>query len=120
MTTTNNNVTNIEMSKTMRSIMSLAWQFVKQNGMSMSDALKCAWANAKLHFLMRQGYVDFTFIKKDGSVRDAKGTTRLDILPNGALKGGQRTSNPKTHQVYFDYDKGDWRCFRRSSLLKIG
>ena len=120
MTTTNNNVTNIEMSKTMRSIMSLAWTFVKQHNMSMSDALKCAWANAKLHFLMRQGYVDFTFIKKDGSVREAKGTTRLDILPNGALKGGMRTTDPKRFQVYYDDGKKAWRCFDRSRLVKIG
>jgi len=118
MNATNNN--NVEMSKQMRSIMNLAWQFVKQNGMSMSDALKCAWANAKLHFMMRDGFVNFVFLKKNGEVRTAKGTTRLDIIPNDALKGGQRTSNPKTHQVYFDYDKGDWRCFSRSSLLKIG
>ena len=87
--------TNIEMSKQMKSIMSLAWTFVKQNGMSMSAALKCAWANAKLHFMMRDGFVNFQYIKKDGSVRDAKGTTRLDILPNGALKGGMRTTDPK-------------------------
>lgn len=113
-------VINTEMSKQMSSIMRLAWQFVKTEGMSMSDALKTAWRNAKVHYLMREGYVNFVFIKKNGETRNAKGTTRLDILPNGALKGGQRTSNPQTHQVYYDYDKGDWRCFRRSSLLKIG
>ncbi|MBQ2176757.1 MAG: DUF2693 domain-containing protein [Alphaproteobacteria bacterium] len=120
MTTTNNNVTNIEMSKTMRSIMSLAWTFVKQHNMSMSDALKCAWANAKLHFMMRDGFVNFQYIKKDGSVRDAKGTTRLDILPNGALKGGMRTTDPKRFQVYYDDTKKAWRCFDRSRLVKIG
>jgi hypothetical protein len=120
MTTTNNNVTNIEMSKQMKSIMCLAWTFVKQHNMTMSDALKCAWANAKLHFMMRDGFVNFQYIKKDGSVRDAKGTTRLDILPNGALKGGMRTTDPKRFQVYYDDEKKDWRCFDRSRLVKIG
>lgn len=113
-------ITNTEMSRQMRSIMSLAWQFVKTEGMTISEGLKCAWRNAKVHYLMREGYVNFVFLKKNGEVRTAKGTTNLGILPNGALKGGQRTSNPKTHQVYYDYDKQDWRCFRRSSLLKIG
>ena len=29
-------------------VMSLAWQFVRKNGFTMSEALKCAWANMKL------------------------------------------------------------------------
>jgi hypothetical protein len=29
-------------------IMRLAWQFVKRNGFTMSEALKVAWANFKL------------------------------------------------------------------------
>lgn len=32
----------------MKEVMSLAWQFVRKNGYSMSEALKCAWANLKL------------------------------------------------------------------------
>ena len=32
----------------MKEVMSLAWSFVKRNGFSMSEALKCAWANMKL------------------------------------------------------------------------
>lgn len=34
-------------------IMSLAWQLVKRNGFSMSEALKCAWANMKLKAAMK-------------------------------------------------------------------
>jgi hypothetical protein len=44
----------------------------------------------------------------------------LDILPNGALKGGMRTTDPKRFQVYYDDGKKDWRCFDRSRLVKIG
>ena len=29
-------------------VMSLAWQFVKRNGYTMSEAMKVAWANLKL------------------------------------------------------------------------
>ena len=32
----------------MSSIMKLAWQFVKRNGYTISEALKVAWANIKL------------------------------------------------------------------------
>jgi len=31
----------------MKEVMSLAWQMVKKNGFSMSEALKTAWANLK-------------------------------------------------------------------------
>lgn len=37
-----------KMKSTMKDVMLLAWTFVKRNGYSMSDALKCAWANIKL------------------------------------------------------------------------
>ena len=30
---------------TMREVMNLAWQFVRKNGYTLSEALKCAWAN---------------------------------------------------------------------------
>ena len=34
-------------------VMSLAWQFVRKNGFTMSEALKCAWANMKLKLQMK-------------------------------------------------------------------
>ena len=34
--------------KNLQSIMVQAWSFVKRNGYTMSEALKCAWANFKL------------------------------------------------------------------------
>lgn len=38
----------------MKEVMSLAWQMVKKNGFSMSEALKTAWANLKLKSEMKQ------------------------------------------------------------------
>lgn len=32
----------------MKEVMQMAWSFVRKNGYSMSEALKCAWANFKL------------------------------------------------------------------------
>lgn len=31
-----------------KEVMQMAWSFVNKNGYSMSEALKCAWANLKL------------------------------------------------------------------------
>ena len=38
-------------------VMSLAWQFVKRNGYTMSEAMKVAWANLKLKGEMRRKMV---------------------------------------------------------------
>ena len=113
----NNN--NESMSKQMKSIMSLAWQFVKQNGFTLSDALKCAWRNVKLHNEMQSGIVHFVFRKVDGvTMRDAYGTLKADVIP--PTDGKQRTTNPRTHKVYYDTERGDWRCFKRCNLVKVG
>ena len=66
------------MSNTFRSqiseVMCLAWQMVKKNGFSMSEALKTAWANLKLKAEMKNRIVKFYFQKVNGSVREAYGT----------------------------------------------
>ena len=62
-------------------IMSLAWQFVKRNGFTMSEALKIAWANMKLKAAMKQRIVKFYFKKVDGSVREAYGTLKENLIP---------------------------------------
>ena len=43
----------------MKEVMSLAWQFVRKNGYSMSEALKCAWANLKLKGEMKKKIESF-------------------------------------------------------------
>ena len=37
----------------LKKVMQLAWQFVKKNGYTLSEALKVAWANVKLHTAMQ-------------------------------------------------------------------
>ena len=64
-------------------VMSLAWQFVRKNGFTMSEALKCAWANMKLKLQMKSKIVKFYFQKVDGSVREAYGTLNEKLMPAG-------------------------------------
>ena len=40
-------------------IMRMAWSFVRKNGYTMSEALKCAWANIKLRVLLDKKVVEF-------------------------------------------------------------
>lgn len=65
----------------LKEVMILAWQFVRQNGYDLSKALKCAWANIKLHRALKARIVKFYFQKVDGSIREAFGTLRDDLLP---------------------------------------
>lgn len=97
-------------------IMSLAWQLVKRNGFSMSEAMKCAWANMKLKAAMKQRIVKFCFKKIDGSVREAYGTLKENLIP--ATSGESRKKND-TVQVYFDTERQEYRCFKKANLLNI-
>ena len=65
----------------MKEVMSLAWSFVKRNGFSMSEALKCAWANMKLKAQMKNKIVKFYFQKVDGTMREAYGTLCEKYMP---------------------------------------
>ena len=60
----------------MKEVMSLAWQFVRKNGYSMSEALKCAWANLKLKAALKVKIVEFYFKKTDGTLRQAFGLSK--------------------------------------------
>ena len=100
----------------MREVMFMAWQFVKRNGFSMSEALKVSWANLKLKAAMKSKIVKFYFKKVDGSVREAYGTLCDKLTPE--TKGTDRKPND-TVQTYYDSEAQDWRCFKKANLIKI-
>ncbi|MBR8706216.1 SH3 beta-barrel fold-containing protein [Bacteroides pyogenes] len=98
-------------------VMSLAWQFVRKNGYSMSEALKTAWANLKLKSEMKKRIVKFYFQKVDGSMREAYGTLDEKLMP--AISGDDKRAKNNTVQVYFDTERSEFRCFKKANLLKI-
>ena len=102
--------------ETLKSIMSLAWQFVKRNGMSLSEALKTAWRNAKLHKAMKSRIVKFYFQKVDGTIREAYSTLAESMMPQ--TQGTGRKAND-TLQTYFDTEKQEYRCFKKANLISI-
>ena len=102
--------------KDLQRIMNLAWQFVKMNGFTLSDALKRAWLNFKLRTRMAKGIVKFYFEKIDGTLREAYGTLAENLIPE--TQGSNRKPNP-TVQSYYDSEKADWRCFKLANLVRI-
>lgn len=99
-----------------KEIMSLAWQFIKANGLTLSKALKLAWMNIKLRTRMMKDVVTFIFQKADGTLRRAEGTLKETMLPN--TKGSERKVNPLV-QVFFDTDKGEWRSYKKANIVTI-
>lgn len=97
-------------------VMTLAWQIVKRNGFNISEALKCAWTNIKLIALLHNRIVEFYFKKTDGTVRQAFGTLKDDLI--GEIKGTGRKSNDNV-QVYWDTEKSEFRSFKKCNLIKI-
>ena len=94
----------------------LAWQFIKKNGYSLSEALRCAWANIKLRKQMAEKIVKFRFSKAYGTIREAYGTLMANMLPQS--KGAGRKQNDAV-QTYFDTEKGEYRCFKKANLIEI-
>lgn len=100
----------------LKKVMQLAWKFVKKNGYTLSEALKVAWANVKLHAAMQTRIVKFYFQKVDGTIREAFGTLKSSILPPAKESG--RTPNP-TCQVYYDTEKEAYRSFKKANLVRV-
>lgn len=97
-------------------VFKLAWVFIRKHQLSLSQALKIAWRNIKLKVAMATKIVAFTFKKSDGSIREAIGTLKSDMLPQ--VKGTGRPT-PEHLQLYYDVQKECYRCFSKIELLTI-
>ena len=101
-------------------LMLQAWAFIKRNGLSLSEALRKAWLNAKLKLALAIRIVKFYFQKIDGTIREAYGTLNLRRIPaTGTTGGGATRKQNDTVQNYFDTEKQEWRCFKKANLLRI-
>lgn len=101
----------------LRSIMQMAWQFVKRNGFTMSEALHAAWLNFKLKVAMAVRIVKFYFQKVDGSIREAYGTLNASIMPE--ISGSDNRRKNDTVQTYYDTEVQAFRCYKKANLLRI-
>lgn len=101
----------------LRNIMQMAWQFVKRNGMTLAEALKKAWQVFKLKAQMMKGIVRFYFRKVDGTIREAYGTLRTDLMPE--IKGEDNRRKNDTVQTYFDTERQEFRCFKLANLVNL-
>lgn len=74
---------------------------------------------ARLKRLLRQGVVEFTYKKLDGSLRKAKGTLKPSLLPETDTNDDRRKNTNDDCIVYFDLSRNDYRQFRKENLRDI-
>lgn len=77
----------------------------------------------ELKAALKVGEVKFKFTKKDGTIREARGTTCPDLLPKVEPKEGEEDKPKKVIKLsqnvtrYYDLDKEQWRSFINESLI---
>ena len=67
---------------------------------------------------LRNGVAHFIFIKKNGEIREAFGTTNSSVASKYTKGNGISREYFKT-TAYFDFEKGEWRSFRWESIVKV-
>lgn len=67
---------------------------------------------------LRNGVAHFLYIKKDGTIREAWGTTNAALAHKYTNGNGVSSEIFKT-TAYFDIEKSSWRSFRWESIVKV-
>jgi len=57
---------------------------------------------------LRRGPFRFSFEKKDGTIREAYGTLKMELIPMDNHPKTDRPSSPKI-VTFYDLEKGAWR-----------
>ena len=70
---------------------------------------------------LNEGIVIFEFVKKDGSLRHARGTTSPDLIPADNVPQGKRTPQEqalydRTVVTFYDIDRKGWRSMRIDTI----
>lgn len=73
---------------------------------------------SELRTRLHEGKVHFQFVKKNGDLREANGTTLLDNIPTESHPKGERDSSSSV-TVFFDLDKGEWRSVSNETEIYI-
>lgn len=67
---------------------------------------------------MRNGIAHFVFMKKDGSLREAWGTTNKSLAEKH-INGNGVSREFFATTAYFDVEKGEWRSFRWENIVTV-
>ena len=95
-----------------------------------SQALKYAWWFENFRNKLQSGTYRFSYLKTDGTIREARGTLCMDLIPEdkrpkginsealngtgGALNRAEPAAGVFT---YYDLDAAGWRSFRLDNFI---
>ena len=83
-----------------------------------SQALKYAWWFESFRAKLSTGVYRFSYLKKDGTIREARGTLDLSRIPEDQLPKGSEIINPQFEIFnYFDLERNSWRSFRLDNFI---
>lgn len=86
-------------------------------------AIKSNEAAEVLRNKLKLGYTKFVFKKKDGSRREAMGTTNLEAIPQEFWPKDMDNEEQKPRNeaivTYYDMEKGAWRSCKVENILEI-
>lgn len=74
---------------------------------------------SRLRKLLKAGVVEFTYKKKDGSLRKAKGTLKKSLLPELDNDDENKRKTNDDCFVYYDLKRDDYRCFLKKNFIEI-
>lgn len=73
----------------------------------------------QLKEMMRHDIVSFKYQKKNGEIREARGTLNLDDIPEDSHPKGTGHGSTDEYTKYYDVDKEGWRCFYNDQFIGI-
>jgi len=73
----------------------------------------------QLKEMMRHEAVSFKYQKKNGEIREARGTLNLDNIPEDSHPKGTGHGSTDEYTKYYDVDKEGWRCFYNDQFIGI-
>ena len=80
-----------------------------------SDCVRRAWWFVHFRKNLAHGFASFSFFKKDGSIREARGTLFFPLIPADkhpkTIDNGQLKIDNYSVFNFFDLDKQEWRSF---------
>ena len=85
----------------------------------MVDGISKALLIEQLKKKLRSGQiVKFAYLKSNGDIRVAYGTTNVDFVKDKVCGWGESRENYAT-SAYYDLEKGGWRSFRWENLIAV-
>ena len=83
---------------------------------SQGFALHMAWYYERFRKMLSQGVWQFSYFKKEGGIRQARGTLDMSLIPEDQRPKGIERSQTTNDQrpmtfPYYDLDKNAWRSF---------